>query len=178
MGAIVFGLDPGLATLGLAVVELVPGGERVLSLAVFRSQKSKRKIPQSEDRVRRCQELTTWLTAVINVQRPAVICTEAQSWPRNASATAMIGMAWGVIAALAEIHGFGIVQASPQEIKKAVAGNKQASKAEILQALELAYPLAPSWPTPASVAEHAADALAAIVACLNTPVIKMARSLK
>jgi Holliday junction resolvasome RuvABC endonuclease subunit len=84
-------------------------------------------------------------------------------------------MAWGVLVAVAKRRSLPIVQATPQEVKRAVTGSKTASKVEVQNALELLYPTAPAWPTRKALVEHAADALAVVVACLDAPVIGLAR---
>lgn len=84
------------------------------------------------------------------------------------------GMAWGVVATLAEACRVPILQVSPQELKLRVVGKKTASKEEVQQALEQRYGDLP-WPPQRTLREHAADGLGAIVACLDSDVVLMAR---
>ncbi len=83
-------------------------------------------------------------------------------------------MAFGVIAAVAQRHGLPVVQASPQQVKKALCGRRDASKMDVKGALERRYSGLP-WPPQQTLVEHAADALAAAVACLEHQVVRMAR---
>jgi len=173
----IIGVDPGFACLGLARVALLPGGgERVECLEVIRTEASarKREIRATDDNLRRAGELAAALDGWIGPDVVA-ICSESQSWPRNAATTAKVGMCWGVIAAVAHRHGLPVLQASPQEIKRAVAGRKTASKGEIMVALECRYDDLPPWPAQKGLVEHAADALAAVVACLDHPMFLMTR---
>lgn len=169
------GIDPGFAALGLAQVELVGSGERVAELGVVRTAKSNRKrgIRASDDNVRRIIELAQ---AVEPWVAPDVIaiCVESQSWPRSSAVCGKLGMAWGVVGALAARHQLPVLQASPKEIKRAVTGKATASKDAVQTALEARYgPL--RLPEQRTLHEHACDALGAVAACLEAPVVLMAR---
>jgi len=171
------GIDPGLSALGLARLALTPDGERVEALAVIRTDKSskKREILAAEDNVRRVGELADALAPWFAHPGTVAVCAEAQSWPRNAAACAKVGMAWGVIVALARRHGLPVIQAAPQDVKRATAWRRDASKEAVRAAMEARYPDRPPWPLPAGVIEHAADALAVAVTCLEHPTVKLAR---
>lgn len=171
------GIDPGLANLGLARLELHPDGERVTGLEVVRTQPSPRKaeVLAASDSLRRLGELhralETWIT-------PDVVCiaSESMSWPRNAGAAVKVAMTWGLVAALAARHGLPIVLVSPQDLKRRLTGSRTATKEAVQRALERRYG-AIQWPEPPSIREHAADALGAVVACLDAPAVLMARRL-
>ena len=174
----VLGLDPGFASLGYALVALHPVRETILSMGVIRTSKStaKQGVLAADDNLRRAREL--W--SLINQQLTAVevICAESMSFPRNSQAAAKVAMSWGVIAALAEQRGLPIVQASPQAIKKSLCGVKSASKEEVQAALTARYGALPLDPkVPKGEHEHAFDALAAVVCCLDSEVLRMARKL-
>jgi len=175
---VILGFDPGFAAFGVARVSLRPDGEDVLALDVIVTEKSdrKREVRATDDNLRRMADLTTELDRMLTPDVLA-ICSESQSWPRSAGVVAKVGMAWGVIGALATLRGIPILQASPQEIKKRVAGSKSASKEDVQGALEARYDALPAWPRQATRVEHAADALAAVVACLDHPTIMLARRL-
>lgn len=171
------GLDPGFAALGVARLDLVGDGEHVEALAVIRTTPSTRKaaVLATEDNVRRILELAAALEQWVTSDTLA-LCVEAQSWPRSASASAKVGMGWGVIGALAERHGLPVLQASPAESKRAVAGSPTASKADVQAALVARYGALP-LPKARTHQEHACDALAAAVAVLSHPVVLVARRL-
>jgi len=175
---IVLGLDPGFAALGLAAVDLTPGAERVHRAWVVRTEKAARKVEvrASDDNVRRAREIAAELERAAVEWDPVALVAEAQSWPRNAGASAKVGIAWGLVAALAERHGLPLVQASPQDVKRATCGAKTASKAEVIAAIEARFPDV-VWPRQATLVEHAADAVAVVLACLDSPVLAMARRL-
>lgn len=179
MSAIIaLGLDPGFASVGFALVEIHPVRETVVKLGVIHTEKSgaKQNVLAADDNVRRAREL------FIALNREGawvkVVCAEAMSFPRHAPAAAKMAMGWGVIAALAEMRGWPIVQASPQAIKKSLCGARNASKQDVEHALTVRYGQMP-WAeeVPRGQQEHAFDALAAVVCCLDSEVIRLARKL-
>jgi crossover junction endodeoxyribonuclease RuvC len=175
---IVLGIDPGFAALGLAAVDVTIGEERIVTLAVVRTEKSARKLDvrASDDNMRRACELSVAISDFVARHRPVAIATEGQSWSRDAGVSAKIGMAWGVVAAIASRNGLAVVQASPQRIKNVICRSKTASKDDVILAIEERFPDI-EWPKPKGVVEHAADAIGAVLACLDSPVLQMARKL-
>ena len=148
--------------------------EMVLELAVIRTEPSskKRGVRATDDNVERARLLARELDARLFAETPAAICVEAQSWPRNASAAIKVGIAWGVIVSASEAWGIPMLQVTPMGLKKAVTGSKTATKQEVQRALERRWPGEIHWP---AYREHAADALGAIVACLDDDLLRMAR---
>jgi crossover junction endodeoxyribonuclease RuvC len=178
----ILGLDPGFATLGYSLVSLTSTGELVRELGVIKTEKSgkKREVRASDDNVRRAREIYDSLKVLTSKIEPVcAICAEAMSFPRQASVAAKVAMCWGVIASIAVLRNIPILQASPQEVKKLVTGNKSASKEDVQAALKARYPGppvdSPNPSFPATQAEHPYDALGAVVACLESDVIRMAR---
>jgi Holliday junction resolvasome RuvABC endonuclease subunit len=85
-----------------------------------------------------------------------------------------VALAWGVVVAVAQRHGLPLVQASPQEVKLALVGRKSAPKEEIVAEVERRWPEL-ELPSQVTLQEHAADAVAVVLACLDSPVLEMAR---
>lgn len=173
----VVGIDPGFASCGVTVAELLAETELVYLMDVITTEKSskKRSVRASEDNVTRAIKIFNDLHNLIP-RKTIAFCAEAQSWPRNASASAKVGIAWGVICAVAEDLGIPILQATPKEIKKCVCGKGTASKLEVQEALVQRYGSLP-LPKQKGKREHVCDALGAIVTCLDAPAIMMARRL-
>jgi crossover junction endodeoxyribonuclease RuvC len=179
----VLGLDLGLATCGVAVIDLgiwtghVYEHDRVVTFDVITTEASakKRNVRATADNVRRIRELHDGLLKHVSRRLPVLICAEEQSWPRNSSTCAKIGMAWGVMVSLATMYKIPLLQVSPKQIKEAVCGQASASKEDVRRALEERYANLPPWPTKKSTIEHAADALGAFVACLEDDMLRMAR---
>jgi len=108
------------------------------------------------------------------------IAAESMSFPRNAGSAAKVAMTWGILSDLCHIYQLPMVQATPQEIKKTLCDNKSATKTDIQNALERLYsdqfsPFMRS--TPRGQWEHGFDSIGAVVTCLNSDVIRMARGM-
>lgn len=178
---VVIGLDPGFAKTGVAVIDVHMGGDRLILLDVLRTQKSKVKteVRASDDKVRRAQEMASALESLIRTHHPVAIAAEAMSFGmRNGGTQILIGIAWGVMAAVATMDAMQIpiVQASPMQIKRVLCGNSKATKEEVIAAVQVKFPDA-KWPKVRGLWEHAADAVGAIYACRDSGVIQMARRL-
>jgi Holliday junction resolvasome RuvABC endonuclease subunit len=107
------------------------------------------------------------------------IAAEAMSFPRNASNSAKMALCWGVLASIAEARGLPIVQTSPQALKRAVTGSATADKAEVQFGLlrRFGNDVEELFIGPDGLREHAFDALAAVVACLDSEPLRLARSM-
>lgn len=195
----VLGLDVGFATFGWALVELLAEGERVEAMGVIVTKKSnaKQNVLASSDDHRRAQEIAHVLYGLTG-RGVRALCAESPShgkW-KGAATAIKIGRAWGVVDALTYDGHLPLVQASPQQIKKAVCGNVKASKAEVQDALcaRLMCEVVSDGKqnhaqrrvgsdaidrfvveTPRTLHEHAFDALGAVVACLDSEVIRAIR---
>lgn len=193
------GLDPGLAHLGYAVVLLRPTGPPKLAIdnkgqPVFgyvETEKSAKKlnVMASSDNLRRAREVVRPLLDLVDMYegkrsffdfassfRIRAICAESMSFPRNASASQKLGISWGVIATISEIYGLPVAEVTPQQMKKALCGKRDASKPEIQAAVAPLYGI-PADMFGVTVREHPYDALAAIHATLDSEVVRMARRL-
>lgn len=173
---LVLGIDTGFSTMGISLLELSGHSDKVLGVKTLTTKKSdkKRNVRASDDNMRRARELAVELRTRIEKYDLKAICMEAQSWPRNSSSSAKIGISWGVVAALAEAHGLPVLQATPQAIKMALVGKSSASKDEIISAIKKRYPEI-VWPTAKGKHEHIADATGAVVACMDSDIIRMVR---
>ncbi len=193
------GVDPGLAHLGYGIVILerdqapriarTRTGEPIMGLLATEKSAAKQNVGASDDNLRRARELVPTLMDLIHETPDGVrktfidfegslriraICVEAMSYPRSSTVSCKMGMSWGVLACLSEIFALPIVQASPQMIKKAVCGKKDASKPEIQLAVSRLYSIPPDLFN-ATTREHPYDAVAVVHALLDTEVVRMAR---
>lgn len=175
----ILGIDPGFAALGCAVMEVTAGSERVLQVEVVRTEKSNRKahVRAAEDQHRRACILAGVLHRLVAEYRVVAFAVEAPSFGRggNGSGAAFkTGISWGVISTLALLLDLPVVQASPQDVKKALCGRKNASKEDVEGAIERRYPDL-SWPRAKDDREHVADAAGVVVACLDSEVVRALR---
>ena len=180
----VLGIDPGFASLGYAVMLLSGDGEgdEVVEVGVFHTTKSskKTKVRASDDNLRRARLLYGMLDTIFCRFDINILCAETMSFPRNASTAGKLAMCWGVLAAIVESRSMPVVQASPQSIKDVLTGRKDASKQDVRDALEERYPGQFDSFVEASNKgdlEHGFDAAGAIVACLESDVVQVARKL-
>jgi len=176
----VLGLDPGFASFGYGVVELLRDSERIVEVNVIRTKKDakKRAVLAADDNFRRARAIYAALIEVVDRYHPVVVAAETMSFPRDASAAAKVAMAWGVISAIAESRQLPMAQASPMKIKQSVAGNPKASKEDVQSALRRRY-VGQFFPfqkaLPQGQWEHGYDAIGSIVTCLDGDVLRMAR---
>jgi len=178
----ILGVDPGFASFGYSMVHLLPSIEEVMLTDVIRTQKSPKKlnVKAADDNFRRSQAIAAVLHEVVKKWQPVAIAAEAMSFPRNASAAAKVAMAWGILSDICYVYQLPMVQATPQEIKKALCDNKSATKSDIQRALEDRYPnqfLRFTQTVPAGQWEHGFDAAGAVVTCLDSDVVRMARGM-
>lgn len=188
-GVLVLGLDPGFASTGYALVELLPDREEVLKLGVISTEKAqkKRQVLASDDNFRRARELCAQLETIRKDAEAGLckyingLCAESMSFPRHAGTAAKMAMCWGVISALSEVHGIPLSQATPKELKKRLCGSGTASKEEVQEVLRRRYGgekmdlLLEGLPR--GQHEHPYDALASVVACLDGEVLRTIRKM-
>lgn len=178
----VLGTDPGFASFGYAVVQLLPDTERIVTVNVIRTKKDTRKgqVLASDDNFRRTRAIYSALRSVIVEHKVVALTAEAMSYPRNASVAAKMSLAWGVIASLAEEFQLPTAQATPTKIKKAVAGSNKATKEDLQNALRRRYKgefFAFQQAMPKTMWEHGFDAVGSVVTCLDGDVLRMARGM-
>lgn len=177
MCTVILGVDPGFANFGWAAIRLSP--ERIEAAGVLRTAKSheRRRILAVDDNVRRTRELVVSLRGVLGRFDVAAICAESMSHVRNASASAKVSLAWGVVITLAEQLCIPLLQASPQEVKFRVTGAKSASKDEV--AFSVRKQIGDLDPrlddVPDGLHEHAYDAAAVALACMSSDVVRALR---
>ena len=144
----VLGLDPGTATFGWGVVET--GGARpshvdhgVLRTAATLSLGA------------RLRSLRDDLELLIRAHRPDRIAIERIFSQSNVQSAVAIGAARGVALLVAADHTIEVVEATPSEMKRAIAGDGRATKAAVTKSITKLLALSAA-PTP----DDAADALA------------------
>lgn len=172
------GLDVALVNTGWAVVHLSADPAtppRLVGAGVVTTAKGDgdRELHPTLDATRRGAELHRAILDVFAGADPDVVCVEAMSWPRHARATAAMAIAWGALSPLIMARPF-VVARTPQVIKRVVTGKKTATKEEVQEALTGRFENLPTvlrgiarsrW-------EHPADALGAVVACLDADEVR------
>ena len=188
---LVLGLDPGLAKMGVVLIELTTDQVILRKAAVIRTEKSDKKVKvlATEDNLRRSCEIYRTLKTFASVgnRYAQVICTESMSWPRSAGAAAKVALAWGTVAALAVELDVPVVQVSPMELKNRITGVKTATKRQVEGILRARFGADVAATgidrhyrdggVASTLQEHIWDAAGAVIASLDGEVLRMARSM-
>lgn len=133
-------IDPGFKWLGWSVTALAATSDQdwLLAMELVRTDKSDKKlgIRVADDNFSRARLIASELWDAIDYHEPDIICFEAFSPVRHASVAAQLGMAYGVLAAIAAHTGLPVASATPQQVKKAVGGK---SKEQVTAAMMRKY---------------------------------------
>lgn len=172
----VAGFDPAFANWGIAEgqLDLSTGVLDDLDLSIVQTSKGKNKqVRTNSDDMQRAEDIS--LSAFEVAKRNKVIFVECPVGSQNANGMKAYGVSVGVLGALRS-QGYQVIEVTAYEVKKALTGNKNASKELMIQTAMELYPGA-NWPMQgkkviAGKAEHMADAIGAIHAGVNTPVFQ------
>lgn len=143
----ILGVDPGLATLGYGCIEIMPTRCHVCDFGVITT-------PAQEAVGDRLQTLYTDLHQLIPVLRPDVVALEKLFFYKM-SHTILVAQARGIILLVLSQLGCPVLEFTPAQIKQALTGYGNATKAEVQMAVQRELQLA-TLPRP----DDAADALA------------------
>lgn len=148
---IVLGIDPGTAALGYGVIERRDGRLRSVDYGVVVTS-AERSLPD------RLNTIHIALCDLIELHRPTVIGVERLFFSRNAQTAFAVGQARGVVLLAAAQHAVHVSEATPSEVKTAVAGYGAADKEQVSRMVAVVLGMA-ERPTP----DDAADALAVAI---------------
>ena len=151
---IVLGIDPGTAALGYGVVER-NGALRAIDVGCVTTSAD---LPLGE----RLQAIHEALHELIETHRPTLLGVERLFFSRNAQTAFAVGQARGVVLLAAAQHGVPVREATPNEVKLAVAGYGAADKEQVGRMVATILGL-DRVPTP----DDAADALAVAICVAN-----------
>jgi len=181
-GTVILGIDPGLAHFGYSVVHLQRDSETILQLGVFKTEPSKSKtMAKTEDLFVRSVSMAKKLEWLISNYHVVMICAERFSYPPQSSNAVKMAVSWGIIGSIAARRDITLIMKSPQEIKKKICGKNSASKEDVENTVVARYPQSKYAFDSFYRAykkedrEHAFDATAAAVACLDTDIITTLR---
>jgi crossover junction endodeoxyribonuclease RuvC len=145
---IVLGIDPGTAALGYGLVELEPGRLRSVDFGCLVTSAD---LPLGD----RLLAIHARVAELIVEHRPALIGVERLFFSRNVQTAFAVGQARGVVLLAAAQARIPVREATPNEVKLAVAGSGSADKAQVQRMVATILGLK-SLPQP----DDAADALA------------------
>ncbi|HET7029880.1 MAG TPA: crossover junction endodeoxyribonuclease RuvC [Candidatus Limnocylindrales bacterium] len=152
---IILGIDPGTAALGYGIVERTGGSLRAVDHGV---------VVTSPDLAlgERLLAIHTALADLIATHAPSIVAVERLYFSRNAQTAMAVGHARGVVLLAAAEGRVPVREATPSEVKSAVAGHGAADKEQVGRMVALVLGMA-AVPTP----DDAADALAIAVCIAN-----------
>ncbi len=148
----VMGIDPGLATVGIGLIDALPGGK--LGNPDWLTITSPAHTPLAE----RLKELHHDLTGLLQQERPALVIIEKLFFATNAKTAIDVAQARGALMLAVAQFGCEVVEATPLQLKLGITGDGGADKLQVQSMLKQMLNL-PAIPTP----DDAADALALAV---------------
>ena len=152
---IVLGIDPGTAALGYGVIERTGGRLRAIDHGCLVTSPD---LPMPE----RLLAIHGLLDDLLALHQPAIVAVERLFFSRNVQTAMAVGHARGVVLLAAAEHGRPVREATPNEVKSAIAGYGAADKEQVQRMVQLVLGMA-ELPRP----NDAADALAIAVCVAN-----------
>lgn len=155
----ILGIDPGLSTIGLGLVEASsPHDIRVIEWLTIETAAGRRSVPD------RLKELHDNLDEFLHDAKPDLAVVERLFFQTNVKTAMDVAQARGVILFTLGEHTIPVIEPSPLQLKSAIAGDGRADKKQMQKMLVTMLKLS-EIPKP----DDAADALALAVygACVR-----------
>jgi crossover junction endodeoxyribonuclease RuvC len=152
---IILGIDPGTAALGYGIIERNGGRLRAIDHGCLETSPD---LPLPE----RLVLIHRLVSDLIELLSPDLVGVERLFFSRNAQTAFAVGQARGVVLLAAGQHGVAVREATPNEVKSAVAGYGAADKEQVKRMVGIVLGLA-APPEP----DDAADALAVAICVAN-----------
>lgn len=149
----ILGLDPGSRITGYGIIDKQGPEVQFVSCGVIKTTPGVA-FPL------RLKELHDGVKEVIEKHRPTMVAVEDVFFAKNPNSALKLGQARGSIIITAMIHNLAVREYTAKQVKQAVAGYGQASKAQVQHMVRVLLHLS------ASPSEDAADALA-IALCFS-----------
>jgi crossover junction endodeoxyribonuclease RuvC len=152
----VLGIDPGTAALGYGIVERSGGRLREVDHGCLTTSPD---VALQE----RLLAIHAMVDELIALHEPDVVGVERLFFSRNVQTALAVGQARGVVLLAAAQHGLPVREATPSEVKSAIAGYGAADKEQVGRMVQLVLGMS-ERPRP----DDAADALAIATWVANT----------
>jgi crossover junction endodeoxyribonuclease RuvC len=152
---IILGIDPGTAALGWGLIEQTAGRLRAIDHGCLATSPD---LALGE----RLLAIHRHVADLIALHQPSVVAVERVFFSRNAQTAIAVGHARGVVLLAAAEAALPVREATPNEVKSAIAGYGAADKQMVQRMVQLVLGMS-SLPTP----DDAADALAIAVCVAN-----------
>jgi crossover junction endodeoxyribonuclease RuvC len=152
----VLGIDPGTAALGYGIVERTGGRLREVDHGVLTTSPDL-SLPE------RLLAIHTLVDELLSLHEPDLMGVERLFFSRNVQTALGVGQARGVVLLAAAQHETPVREATPNEVKSAIAGYGAADKEQVQRMVQLVLGMS-ELPRP----DDAADALAIATWVANT----------
>ncbi len=152
---IILGIDPGTAALGYGIIERKGGRLRAIDYGCLETSPDTA-MPE------RLLAIHGLLDELLDVHQPALVGVERLFFSKNAQTAMAVGQARGIVLLAAAQHGRPVREATPNEVKSAIAGYGAADKQQVQRMVQLVLGMT-ELPRP----DDAADALAIAVCVAN-----------
>lgn len=150
---VILGVDPGFGRTGFGVIKVEGNNRHVLDVGCIETAKDL----AHENRLLQIYEETVDLIKKHGVKKVAI---ERLFFNKNVTTALQVGEARGMILLAAAQGGLPVYEATPSQVKSAITGNGNATKAQVQQMVQIVLQLKQK-PRP----DDAADALAIAYCC-------------
>ncbi len=120
----IIGLDPGTATTGYGIIDVVEGEPRVVTWGAIRTS-------ADLDTPQRLQQIYEELTGLLREYQPQSAAIEEVFFGRNITTAISVGQARGVLILALANAGLPVEEYSPPKVKDAVTGYGKADKQQV-----------------------------------------------
>jgi len=152
---IILGLDPGTATTGFGVIEIVEKDYRLLDYGCITTSKT-------HALAERLNQISKDLQEIVEMWKPQQIAIEEIFFSKNIKSAMHVAHARGALMQKLSSEGYDIHEYKPQQIKEAVCGYGKAEKIQVQKMVQLLLHME-NLPRP----DDAADALAVAICHAN-----------
>lgn len=153
---IILGIDPGTATTGYGLIEKDQNRLTLIKYGIIST-------PAKQDLSMRLATIYKEINKIIKKNKPDLLACEQVFFFKNTKTAITVGHARGVILLCAEQNKIPVFDATPLQVKQAVACYGRASKEQVQKMVKLLLGLA-ELPKP----DDAADALACAICAGNS----------
>ena len=126
---LVLGVDPGVASTGVAVVRRSGHRAAVEWAATIRTA-------AGQEEAARLRHIHDAVSAAIGEWRPDAVAMERLAWGRNVVSAMSVARACGVVLLAAQQAGLAVSEYPPTEVKLGIAGSGSAGKDQVRRALQ------------------------------------------
>lgn len=130
----IIGIDPGLATVGYAVVEAVRQNCKLLEYGCIRTTPSMQ-LPERLELIYRSVE------EIITEFKPDEMTVEELFFCKNVTSAILVGQARGAIILAGRLQGLDLYEYTPMQIKQAVTGYGRADKKQMQENIRMLFRL-------------------------------------